>query len=121
MKTLYERVGGEPACIAAVALFHRRVLADPLTRTCFDGVDMNAQARRQLRFICWALGAPGRYKASELAQSVEHLTAEGLTDAHFDALTDHLEESFDELGLENELVVEVMLAIIEMRAKVLGR
>jgi hemoglobin len=121
MKTLYERVGGEPACIAAVALFHRRVLLDPLTRPAFDGMDMNAQARRQLKFIAWALGAPGRVRASELAQSLEHLTAEGLTDAHFDALTDHLEESFDELGLPDSLVVEVMLAILNMRDKVLGR
>ena len=35
MKSLYERIGGEAAIVAAVELFYEKVMADPRTRSFF--------------------------------------------------------------------------------------
>ena len=43
--SLYERIGGEPAIMAAVDLFYAKVMNDTLTRPFFDGLDMNAQVQ----------------------------------------------------------------------------
>jgi hemoglobin len=121
MKTLYERVGGELALTAAIALFHRRVLKDPLTRPFFEGLDMKEQAKKQLTFFSWALGARGRYHGHHLARTLAHLQTDDFSDLHLEVLSDHLEAAFAELSLDGDLLVEVMLTIETSRQRVLGR
>jgi hemoglobin len=61
MSGIYERIGGEAAVMAAVDIFYRRVLADPLTAPFFDETDMAAQARKQVSFMAHAFGGPDAY------------------------------------------------------------
>jgi hemoglobin len=49
-KTLYERIGGEPAVNAAVDIFYRKVLNDHRINRFFDNVDMEKQAAKQKAF-----------------------------------------------------------------------
>ena len=56
--SLYERIGGEPAIMAAVNLFYQKVMEDSLTRPFFSGLDMKAQVQKQIAFMSRALGGP---------------------------------------------------------------
>lgn len=48
--SLFERLGGDPATIAAAELFYRQVLANPLLAPYLDDVDMGRQVAKQAAF-----------------------------------------------------------------------
>src|SRR5690606_28054137 len=51
MASLYEKIGGEAAVMAAVALFYEKVLADDVTKPFFEGLDMDKQTKKQIAFM----------------------------------------------------------------------
>jgi hemoglobin len=121
-ESLYERIGGEAAVMAAVDVFYEKVLANELTRPFFQTLDMEAQVRKQIAFMSWALGGPDAYKGRDLAAAHAHLVkARGLGDAHFDAVASCLEATLTELGLERGLIDEVLGVVGTTRSSVLGR
>src|SRR6188472_1659759 len=83
--TLYDRIGGEAAVLAAVDLFYEKVTADEVTRSYFEGLDMEAQVRKQVAFMTWAFGGPSEYKGRDLRAAHKVLVLRGLGDEHFDA------------------------------------
>ena len=88
--SLYARIGGEAAVVAAVNLFYDRVLQDERTRPFFAALDMLAQRKKQLAFMTWAFGGPAEYKGRELRVAHEKLVkTQGLNDGHFDAVAGH--------------------------------
>jgi hemoglobin len=120
--SLFERIGGEKAIMAAVDLFYQKVLSDELTRPFFEGLDMEAQTRKQIAFMAWAFGAPAEYKGRDLRRAHASLVAnKGLSDVHFDAVAGHLETTLFELGVSDELIKEAMAIVGSTRAQVLGR
>ena len=58
MSSLYERIGGEAAVMAAVNLFYSKVLADETTKPFFIGLDVKSQIKKQIAFMTWAFGGP---------------------------------------------------------------
>src|SRR5262245_2843917 len=121
-KSLYERIGGEAALMAAVDLFYTKVLANELTRPFFESLDMQAQIKKQIAFMSWAFGGPESYKGRDLTTAHAHLVkAKGLSDAHFDAVAVSLEQTLLELGVERALVDEVLGVVGQTRDSVLGR
>jgi len=120
--SLYERIGGEPAIMAAVNLFYAKVMEDSLTRPFFAGLDMKAQVQKQIAFMSRALGGPVEYQGRDLRAAHQKLVQEkGLGDAHFDAVAGHLKSTLEELGVEKGIVDEAIGAIGGMRNDVLGR
>jgi hemoglobin len=120
-QSLYERIGGETAVMAAVDLFYEKVLANTLTRPFFEALDMDAQVRKQIAFMTWALGGPNAYSGRDLTTAHAHLVrAKGLGDAHFDAVAVSLEATLLELGVERALVDEVLSVVGKTRSSVLG-
>jgi hemoglobin len=120
-RSLYERIGGEPALMAAVDLFYAKVLANELTRPFFEALDMEAQIRKQIAFMAWALGGPDAFKGRDLKTAHADLVKKkGLSDAHFDAVAKSLEEALQELGIERNLIDEVLAIVGSTRAAVLG-
>jgi hemoglobin len=120
-RTLFERIGGEAAVIAAVDRFYEKVLADPLTRPFFEGLDIAAQTRKQMSFMVRAFDGPDHYKGRDLRAAHAPLVAKGLGDAQFDAVASHLRASLQELDVEGEVVDEVLTLVGGMRSQVLGR
>jgi len=97
--TLFERLGGEEAIVAAVDGFYERVMADDVTRPFFVGLDMPAQTRKQVAFMAWAFGGPSQFKGRSLREAHAKLVADkGLSDVHFDAVARHLKETLKELA-----------------------
>jgi hemoglobin len=120
-KSLYERIGGEPAVLAAVDLFYEKVLNDELTKPFFASLDMAAQTKKQVAFMTLAFGGPDEYKGRDLRIAHSGLVAKGLGDAHFDAVAGHLAATLRELGLDEALVGEVLGIVGSTRKEVLGR
>lgn len=120
--SLYERIGGEGAIIAAVNLFYAKVIADERTRPYFTRLDLVTQTRKQIAFMTWAFGGPNEYKGRDLRTAhAELVNQRGLTDMHFDAVADHLRTTLLELGVSADLVGEAMAIIAGTRSEVLGR
>ena len=121
-KSLYDRIGGEPAIMAAVNLFYEKIMKDEVTRPFFANLDMNAQVQKQIAFMSRALGGPGEYQGRNLrAAHAKLVNEQGLADRHFDAVASHLKTTLEELGVEQALVNEAITAIGGMRDEVLGR
>lgn len=120
--SLFERLGGEGALMAAVDLFYRKVLADPITAPFFDGLDMKSQVKKQVSFMAHAFGGPEAYKGRALGPAHAHLVEErGLGDVHFDAVAKHLEATLRELGIAEDLISESVALVDSTRDEVLGR
>lgn len=121
-RSLYERVGGETAIMAAVGAFYRRVLADPVTRPYFEGLEMDAQVRKQISFMSWALGGPIDYRGRALQVAHARLVAErGLSDVHFDHIVQALRGALVELEVPTPEVEEACELVESQRDQVLGR
>ena len=121
-RSLYERLGGQPAIMAAVDLFYEKVLADDVTRPFFENLDMDAQIAKQIAFMTRALGGPVEYAGRDLRTAHAKLVREkGLNDRHFDAVAVHLQSTLHELGVDADLVNEAMAKIAAMRNEVLDR
>jgi hemoglobin len=121
-ETLYQRIGGEAAIVAAVDLFYDKVMADPLTRPFFAGIDMPAQIKKQVAFMTIAFGGPHEYTGRDLKTAHAGLVKDrGLSDVHFDAVAGHLEATLVELGVEPGLIHEALTIVAGTRNQVLGR
>jgi hemoglobin len=120
--SLYERIGGENAIMAAVDLFYSKVLADEITRPFFERLDMAAQVRKQVAFMSWAFGGPDKYKGRDLRVAHADLVKkQGLSDVHFDAVARHLRATLTEMGVAPELIEEAMNIVASTRSDVLSR
>jgi hemoglobin len=120
-QSLYERIGGEAALMAAVRIFYDKVVADPLVGPFFTALDMQAQIKKQTAFLCWAMGGPAEYRGRPLGPAHAKLVQQGLGDEHFDRVVVHLEATLRELGLAPELIAESLAIVAPTRAQVLGR
>lgn len=118
--SLYQRVGGENAIMAAATLFYDKVLGDPELAPFFAGLDMEQQVRKQVAFMSWAFGGPERYQYRPLSEAHAALRRQGLTGQHFDRVAQHLTATLQELGLEPELISEAIGIVASTRAQVVG-
>jgi hemoglobin len=119
--SLYERIGGEAAVMAAVDLFYQKLLADPLTRPFFDGLGIETQVKKQVGFMTRALGGPDEYRGRGLRAAHARLVRQGLSDRHFDAVAGHLESTLTELGVAADLIREALAIVAATRDEVLNR
>lgn len=119
--SLYEDLGGEAAVTAAVDVFYRKVLADELIAGFFTGVDMDAQKNKQRAFLTVALGGPNKYTGRGMRAAHARSVANGLSDAHFDAVVGHLAATLRELGVSEPKIAEAGAIIESTRNQVLGR
>jgi hemoglobin len=121
MVTLYDRLGGDAAVIAAVDGFYKRVIADPKLSSFFTGIDMNVQVAKMTEFMSMALGGKPTYAGRDLGEAHAKLVQRGLADTHFDAVVTHLVATLDELGVGSPEIDEVLSILAPTRNAVLGR
>lgn len=120
--SLYERLGGEAAVMAAVDDFYDRLIADEVTRPYFEGLDLDLQVRKQVSFLTRAFGGPVEYQGRDLRAAHARLVREqGLSDQHFDAVARHLRETLEALGISDDLIGEVLAIVGSARNDVLSR
>ena len=120
-KTLYERIGGEPAVSAAVEIFYRKVLNDYRINRFFGNTDMDKQIAKQKAFFTMAFGGPNNYTGVDMCKAHAHLVEIGLDDSHFDAVMEHLGATLVELGVPATLIAEAATIAESTRKDVLGK
>lgn len=121
MSSLYERIGGTDAVKAAVDIFYDKVLADGRIAHFFQGVDMDAQRRKQRSFLIMAFGGPNTYSGADMRRAHAALVDRGLNDMHFDAVVENLAGTLTELGVGADEIAAVAGIAESVRHDVLGR
>lgn len=121
MSSLFERIGGRNAVNAAVDVFYKKVLADERINKFFEGIDMEAQRRKQIMFLTYAFGGPMKYDGENMRDAHAKLVEQGLNDSHFDAVLENLGGTLKELGVEDELIKEAAAIAESTRNDVLGK
>ena len=105
MSSVFEQIGGADAVNAAVDIFYRKVLGDPIISDFFDSVDMDGQIAKQKSFLTMAFGGPNNYTGKDMREAHKHMN---LTEEHFGAVAGHLQATLEELSVPENLIAEVM-------------
>jgi hemoglobin len=118
---LYEEVGGRETINELVRIFYDRVLADPVLAPYFPHTNMDALRAQQVMFLIMLMGRTRTFAGRDLGTAHAGARAQGLTDAHFDALLGHFRASMRELGVGEDYIDEVLARLETTRDAVLGR
>jgi hemoglobin len=118
-RSLFDRIGGEPAVDAAVDVFYRKVLMDDRIAHHFEDVDMSVQREKQKAFLTFAFGGP-RPASSGPDLRASHARLR-LSEADFDAVMEHLGATLQELQVPAPLIGEAAAIANSVKNDVLNR
>ena len=104
-QTLFEKLGGRDAVNAAVDLFYEKVMADARINYLFENTDMDRQIAKQKVFLTYAFGGAPNYDGKSMREAHAHLD---LTEEHFTAVAENLQNTLEEMSVPADLVAEVM-------------
>jgi hemoglobin len=112
--SLYQRIGYAGGLLWLVDTLYRRVLADPLLMSYFKHLD--DQDRQWLRWHMLTLlavvtGGPSKYQGRDLHEAHADLQ---ITEEAFDQVVLHLQETLQELGVQQE---DEQAILAEVRAR----
>ena len=118
-KSLYERLGGEPAITAVVADFVARGAANPkvnFTRKGIPGVkewpatpqNVDLLKRRLVEFIGMNTGGPQKYQGKDMVSAHAGMK---ITSAEFDALAADLKASLDKFNVPQKEQQELLTIV----------
>jgi hemoglobin len=109
MNNLYEKLGGAAAVDLAVEKFYEKVLADERVNHFFSHTDMEKQKQHQKAFMTYAFGGATQWDGRSMREAHKNLvTTQGLTDSHFDAITENLVAALTEINVPQPLIDEVV-------------
>ncbi|MFN0176521.1 MAG: group I truncated hemoglobin [Saprospiraceae bacterium] len=115
--SLFERIGGMNAVNAAVAIFYAKVLSDESISHFFNSTDMTAQSVKMKAFLAVAFGAPMHaFSGKNMRDAHAHMY---IDTAHFDAVTDHLIATLEDLNIAQNLIDEVVAIALSTKDDVL--
>ncbi len=120
-KTLYERIGGEDAVKATVTKLYGKLLTDNLLSDYFDPERVDILKTSQIAFITMAFGGPHNYTGQDLRKAHAPYVAQGMSDIHFNAVAEHLQESMEELNVDKDLIQEALAIVETTRNDVLSK
>ncbi|MDA0661990.1 MAG: chemotaxis protein CheW [Proteobacteria bacterium] len=119
--SLFERLGGDDAVEASVDIFFSKITGDALLKPFFTGTNMDQLSFKLRIFLTGAFGGPQAYSGRSLREAHAQLVAEsGLNEKHFAAFVRHLKSTLDELGIEANMIGEVMAIVDKTRIEVLN-
>ena len=118
---LYDKIGGSATINKLVEIFYDRVLADPRLGPFFPQTDMATLRARQAMFVSMLVGGSRSFNGRDLTTAHAGARAQGLNDAHFDALLEHFAESLQQLDVAEDYTREILALLEGTRNAVLGR
>ena len=118
---LYEKIGGSTTINRLVQIFYDRVLADPQLAPYFPHTNMATLRAQQAMFISMLLGGSRTFDGRDLTTAHAGARAQGLNDAHFDALLGHFGESLQQVDVDEDYAREILALLESTRNAVLGR
>lgn len=111
-KSLYERLGGQPAIEAVVAEFQANVAADPTINAPFGVADLKLLNKRLVEFVCMATGGPCAYTGRDMGAVHRGMK---VTNAQFDSLVGALVKSLDKFHVPEREKSELLGALGPLR------
>lgn len=117
-KSLYARLGGQPAIDAAVDIFYKKVLADKRVNHFFEDVNMNKQIKKQKAFLAAAFGGPNPWTGKDMRKAHKNLD---LKEKDFAVIAEHLVASLKELKVPQNLIDEVVAIAVSTKKDVLNQ
>ena len=118
---LYEKVGGSQTIKKLVENFYDRVLADPTLAPFFPNTDMDGLRAKQVMFITMLVGKSRTFIGRDLTTAHAGARAQGLNDAHFDALLGHFERALQDIDVPDDYTRELVSLVETTRDAILGR
>ncbi|HLZ68418.1 MAG TPA: group 1 truncated hemoglobin [Dehalococcoidia bacterium] len=113
--SIYDAIGGQPAVLAAVEEFYRRVLADPALAPFFAEIPMQRLKGHQAAFFAMALGGPDRYKGRSMREA--H-AGRDIIDSDFDRVAQHLTDTLESLEVDQETIGQIIGHVALLRSEV---
>lgn len=107
-KSLYERLGGEPAVSAVVEDFAGRVLADTRINAKFAKSDAARLVANLKAFVCSATGGPCKYQGNTMKAAHQNM---GVTQGEFGALVEDLVATLDKFKVPDKEKGELLAAL----------
>jgi len=98
-KSLYERLGGQPAVEAVIKDFAGRVLADSRINKKFAKSDADRLVTNLITFVCKGTGGPCEYKGLSMKKSHKKM---GVTTGEFNALVEDLVATLDKFDVKQK-------------------
>ncbi|EIE20420.1 UPF0187-domain-containing protein [Coccomyxa subellipsoidea C-169] len=109
---LYDKLGGQPAVMAAVEIFYKKLLGDVRVARFFNNISIE---RLKVRFLTYALGGADEYVGKDPTISHRRLHNEkGLGVQHFYVVVGHLQDTLRELGVSEDLIGETTAVLAPM-------
>jgi hemoglobin len=107
-QTIFERYGGFAKVSRIVSSFYDSAVDSPLLCPYFQGIDMARLVDHQAKFISSLMGGPASYSDEEIRRVHAHLS---VTDEAFDEMTELLEETLEDFGMNDDDIAAVMKEI----------
>ncbi len=122
-ESLYERIGGEAAVDAALAIFYNKILSDPLLQKFFVETDIPNLMQKQKSFLTFSFGGPSDYTYWQRGLRNAHRGSveKGMGDEHFDLVVRYLDDTLQELSVSKDLITEVLSVVEGTRKHVLNK
>jgi hemoglobin len=107
-KSLYERLGGQPAIEAVVGDFAGRVLADARVNKKFAKSNAPRLVKNLTDFVCMATGGPCKYNGLSMKESHKNMA---VTTGEFSALAEDLVATLNKFKVPEKERNDLMAAI----------
>src|SRR5579871_5564810 len=117
LDSIYDRIGGAAAVQATVEAFYVRVLADPELQPFFENTNMTVLKAGQRAFFGQVLGGPEVYRGRDMRSAHANLQ---ITQQHFDKVAGHLVDTLKSLGVDEETVEEIVVAVAPLAAEIVN-
>lgn len=117
-QSLFIRIGGMTSVNAAVDIFYGKVMQDDRINHFFKHIDMEKQAGKLKAFLAFAFGAPFPYPGQALREAHQYMH---ITEAHFNAVAQHLVSTLMDLKVPQELIDEVVEVVLTTKDDVVSR
>ena len=117
-KSLYDRLGGQPAIVAVVDDFVANVAADSRINARFANADIPRLKRLLVEQICQGTGGPCKYTGRDMKSSHRGMN---VTDAQFNALVEDLVKTLDKFKVPATEKGELLAILGPMKSDIVGQ
>ena len=114
-KSLYDRLGGQPAVEAVVKDFAGRVLADDRINKKFVKSDADRLVTNLITFVCMATGGPCKYEGQDMKRAHHKM---GVTEGEFNALVGDLVATLDSFKVPEKEKNELLGALGPLKEQI---
>jgi hemoglobin len=117
-KSLYDRLGGQPAVTAVVDDFVGNVAADNRINGFFARTDIARLKKNLSDQICQGTGGPCTYTGRDMATAHKGMN---ITDAQFNALVEDLKKTLDKFKVPDKEQGELLAVLGPMKPQIVGQ